>query len=364
MTALLVAVSSVLLVRVVTEPNRRRVVAYVLATLAMLYSLAFAAPVILAQGLFVVGIGLAQGFRQGWRAMLLRYRNALLAVTLVAMAYVPYVIMALHYQASSYAKAAAPQRSLGSLGWTAYVHTVNEELFRFSSTGRLLLGGLLALGLCVPLCKRSWSGVLWLLMAFVQVTFVWLFVTGRSLLWFQGKYMTPAFIALCWLGALGVQHVFPLLRRGLWLALPFLLGWLVWGEYGKFRAYFASSQPLGFFQSFYRTLSEQPGKKVVFFDLGYDGQHLEYQSRNDRDVTVATMRGRGWASAGNNHLEPGYVSSVIDQTAPITRCYYYVIADPQGPYQSTFVPRLSGLGFAPRPSLRVARRLTPVYCRE
>jgi hypothetical protein len=76
------------------------------------------------------------------------------------------------------------------------------------------------------------------------------------------------------------------------------------------------------------------------------------------------MRGRGWGAAGDNHLDPAYVVSTIEKNAANTRCFYYFLADPAGPFATAFVPTMTRLGFKEVARLPETHgRQVPGYCR-
>jgi hypothetical protein len=362
MASLLATVSFVLFIRVLSDPDRRLVRLYALATLAALYTNAFVVPMLPIQLLWLGGACLLATRREGWRRGFESFRGRLLAAAIIVAGYLPYLGFALYYQLRKYADSAAPSRYHGPLRLEVY-WTTFRDFFLFPETLLWVVLGLMAMGLVVRAARRKWDGFLWLTLAVVQVAFVWTFINGRSLLWYQTKYMLTAYIAVCFLSALAVAHLPRLVSRGIWLLLPFALGTLAYDRYGKCAEFFAHERPLGYFQSFHKALLEAPGKKVVFFDIGYDGQHLEYQVRNNPEITVATMRGRGWASGGDARLDPGYVERVIAGNAAHTRCFYYVVAVPNGPYDRTFAPQMRKLGYAQTRTLWVAGRSTPEYCR-
>jgi len=362
MAALLVTISFVVFTRLLGEPSRRLVVAHALVTLAALYTNAFVFTILPLQAAWLLGTYAVYTRLHGRRPAFERFRASLIGMAAVVVGTIPYLAMAWHYQSKVYAAAASASRYHGPLRPEVYWFAI-RDFFLFPRYQLWLVIGLVAVGLAVRVAHKKWDALLWLCMGVTQIAFIWSFVNGRSLLWFQTKYMIAAYLAICFLAAVAFAHLPRLACRGIWLVVPIAVGWLAYGQYGKFSAFFAHARPLGYFQEFHKTLTEQPGKKVVFFDIGYDGQHLEYQVRRDRDIVVATMRGSGWASGGDNHLDADYVARVIDGSWGATRCFYYVVAAPAGPYQRIFIPRMRHYGYAQKRTFPVAARPTAEFCR-
>ena len=363
MAALLMTISCILFIRLMTEPlDKRLTLAYAVATLAALYTNAFVVVILPIQLAWLIGVYLWRTGTVGYRRAFEQFRGRLLAGVAIGVGYLPYLLLALHYQSEKYTGLRAPQRDRGPLRLSLY-WSVFHEFFLFSKAYLWMLAGLMVLGLTIRLARKKWDGVLWLSLGVAQIAFVWSFVNGHSLLWFQPKYMLSAYLAICFLVALAFAHLPRLVSRGIWLLLPLALGYLVQERYGKCAEFFARPRPLGHFQLLHKTMLDVPGRKVIFFDVGYDGQHLEYQARNTPEIEVATMRGTGWASGGDNHLDPAYIERIIAEHAADTPCFYYVIASPRSPYATTFEPRMRQLGFTPGRTLWVAGQRTPEFCR-
>jgi hypothetical protein len=141
------------------------------------------------------------------------------------------------------------------------------------------------------------------------------------------------------------------------------LAFHVWPEYQRFHGWWHTPRAVGPFEVLRRQLAAIPGNKIVFFDTGYEGQHFEYVIRHDRTVSAATRRGSGWASGGDV-LTDDYIRDTIAATAATTRCYYYYLERPAGPYAHTFVTELQRRGYTPGPPVSsLYRRTVPGFCR-
>jgi hypothetical protein len=92
-------------------------------------------------------------------------------------------------------------------------------------------------------------------------------------------------------------------------------------------------------------LVKLPGQKVVFFDVGWDGQRLQYETRHDPSVSVMTDPGTGWATGGI-YLSPEYVKRTIRERAPQTSMFFYQFDSVyrRSTFDSAFVPEMQRLG--------------------
>jgi hypothetical protein len=356
----LTLVSTVMLLRLLREPSLRRAIIYAIWTTAMLYTMAFEVAVFLVHGLFVVGTLVATLVRHGRAQALSRGKVWLPTLVAVSLAYLPFLILAIHYQYRS-----NPTDTLAKvLTLSTYTVTI-ENHFRFSQEAMLGLLVLSSLGLVGELGRRNWLVLLWPLTIVGSIAFVWYFIVGRSVIGAQGKYMMPAYLAVCALAAMGFQQFRPLVRRRFWPALVVMLALLVGSKFEAFHAYMKAEPEIGPFTVLHRQMLSQPGKKVIFFDIGYDGQHVEYVARHDPNVIFATMRGRGWASGGDNHLTDEYVTNTIEASREECRCFFYYIENPRGPFARAFVPTLERRGFKRIPSMtRIWNHEVVGYCRD
>ncbi len=353
-------VSTVLLTRLLREPTRRRAIAYALWALAMLYSMAFAVAVLLVHGMVAAATVTAALPRFGLRDALRRHRALLLAMTCVVIAYLPYLFMAIHYQYKP-----NPAHTLDLVRNPHTYENALTEQFQLPVPMMLGLFALCVFAVAGELRGRNFVVLLWPLLVFGQIAFVFFFIVGRSPIGAQPKYMMPAFLAVCMLAALGFQQLLPRTERAVWHCVPVLLGALVWSRYGDFHTYMHTRAPLGQFEILHGAMAQQPGKKLIFFDIGYEGQFLEHVIRDDANVDLGIMRGPAWATGGDNHLDPKYIIDTVDKAAPTTRCFFYYLQHPNGPYATAFVPTMQRLGYTELPALpRIHGHRVPGFCRN
>ena len=304
MAALCTLVSSVLLVRSLREPTRRRAVAYAVWTWVMLNTMAFEIAAFMVQAL-VAGVSLAVDMgRIGWRETIRRHRYLVIAMVAVVLGYVPYLLMALHYQYHS--------NPTDTLRYVLSVATYERAIQSHFQLSPPLMMGVLALcvvGLIGELRARNVDR------AVVAVDGGWAdcvrVVLHRGA---QSDRRAGQIHDACVRGGRGP------LRPGLSAAgaarPPVGLaghtrsaGLRAWPRWQEFHAYMRTAVPVGGFGVLRLEMAKHPGKKVMFFDIGYDGQHLEHIIRDDPDVTTATHRGRGWSSGGNALNRPIHSST-------------------------------------------------------
>lgn len=346
LAAFLTLVSSVTFLRLARDPTRRRAIIYAVWVTAMLYTMAFEVAVFLVHGLVVLGMVVADFVRRGRAEAWRRCTVWVLTMVAVGIAYLPYLVMAIHFQYQP-----NPANTLDLiLRASVYANTLQVQ-FGFSQGVSFGLLGLAGVALVGELRRRNGLVFLWLLTIAGSIAFVWYFIIGRSAIGAQVKYMTPAFVAACALVSLGVQEFRPLANRRVWPVLVAMLVLLAGTKFEAFHAYVKAGPDIGQFTTLHRALMEYPGKKVVFFDVGYDGQHMEYVTRDDPDTTYATMRGRLWASGGDNHLTEEYVTSTIERSRRKNRCFFYYIQNRDGPpFARAFVPTLERNGYRKTPA--------------
>ena len=353
-------VSCALLLRTLREPTPQRLWGYGVWTVLMLYSMAFSVATFLVQGLFVVGTCLVQGAQRGWRPTWERRRGLLLVMAAVTVAYVPYLWMAIHYQYRPNATDTLPL----VLNLATYQRSLANQ-FRFPEAMMQALYVLCLFALVVRLKERRPDVLLWPLLIVGQIGFVWFFIVGRSPIGVQGKYLMPAFVALAVLATIGFQQLTARAKPAIWLAVPVALAVLVLPAWRTFHHHFGAPVPQGPFARLHVEMARQPGKKLIFFDTGWEGQHLEYVTRNDPDIEYGTQRGTGWASGGENRLSPTYIVQTIERTAPTTRCYYYYLERPGEVFATAFVPTMKRFGYTELPPLPVTHgRRVPGFCRN
>jgi hypothetical protein len=108
-------------------------------------------------------------------------------------------------------------------------------------------------------------------------------------------------------------------------------------------------RPVGKWETLAREMKKHPGKKVIFFYIGYAGQDFEYEARDDPKIVVATMKGERWAAGGDNHLGDSYVADLVDKTHAETSCYYYWVQGSDAVVNNVFAPRMKQLGYVELP---------------
>ena len=356
MAALAGFLSLVFFVRFFPEPSRKRAIAYLGATTVMLYLTPLAVWTFASQIFFALAmVGVHLG-RHGLRATIARYR--LVAATMVAtgLLYLPYFLMAVHYQLRP---GLGLDRTLHAvLNWQNFLDIFGAFSLLGSPFPQTLLG-LILLAVVLELTARRPTVLVWLLVAGGHIGFAYGFLLGRTTVFYH--YMTPAFPAFCFLVALGVHHLTEGASRHAFkvaLAVLVLLALTYWGD---FRASVAAPVPDQGWRRTSAGLAAIPGLKVVFFDTGYDGQFLAYYARKDRNLVLATMKGTGWASGGNDHLEPAYVQGVIREHGTTPACYLFRVTEgPRSQYRMTFVPAVTALGYVELPAVEGLNR----YCRR
>jgi len=348
--------SLVFFVRVFEESSRKRAIAYVVATTVMLWVTPLAVWTFASQILFalvVFGLGMR---RHGFRATLDRYRLLAKAMVATGLLYVPYFLMAIHYQLKpGPGLVPALQAALNQQNLVG----VLEGFALLAPPFSLAVVGLILLALVVELTARRATVLVWLMVAVGHIGFAYGFLLGRTGVYYH--YMTPAYPAFCYLAALGFHHLTEGASRHAFKVAWVVLFLLALAHFDSFRASVAAPMPDEGWRRVRAALATIPGQKVIFFDTGYNGQFLEYYARKDRDLVFATMKGTGWASGGDNHLDPGYVQGVIREhgTGPV--CYLYRVEEgPLSQYLATFVPEVSALGYTEMPALEGFAR----YCRS
>ena len=353
MAVFLTLVSSVMLLRMVREPTRRPATVYVAWTLAMLYTMAFDVGVLLGHGAFLVLVWAAD-LRLGLRTMLRRHRATIAAMAACALGYLPYFLLAYHYHY-------APNRQHNAhlaLSVSAYVGPLLEHL-HFGASWMTLFYALMGIALLGAAARRDPSALAWLLTFLIQMAFVWIFIVGRSVIGMQGRYLAPGYVAAIVLAALGFEQLVARTNPAAWIGTLLFLLWLAWPAAQAFHVAQHTPGPVGPWASLHQEMKTHPGKKVIFFYIGYSGQDFEYEVRDDPSVITATMRGRLLASGGDSHLDPAYVAGIIDKTHADTSCYYYWIQGSNSVYANVFVPAMKRLGYVEQPPIREVRR----FCR-
>ncbi len=336
----LTLVTCVTFARLLRAPSRRNGIIYGCWATAMAYTMAFEVAVLLVQGLVVLA-GSVAGFVQQPRAGVLRRTKIwLLTMLAVAAAYLPYLLLAYHYQYRPNLQDTVPR----VFNLAVYTGTLREQL-GFSPDLLACLLGLAVLGLVGELRRRNWGVLAWPLLLVGSIAFVQYFIVGRSPIGPQPKYMMPAMLAACALVALGLEQLRPRVPRLFWPVLVVLLAWLAQVKYPTWKGIMRAGPEVGPLTQFAGELQRYQGTKIVFNDVGYESPRHAYVTRDDPSVVYATMAGTGWAAGGENHLTDDYVRTIIDQHVLDAACFFYILWDADGPSRRAFVPAMERYGF-------------------
>ena len=357
LAALTTFVATILFLRALADPTPRRAWRYAVAAVLMLYSLAFDVWVFTVHGVYVLGVVATRCARRPPREVARELRYLLAAMVGVGLGYLPYFVCVYLWQGHS---------GSGHPTWSGAWHEVTvapysdtlKAFLPFGAPYSFALYGFVLLVVLVDVSRRRADFLLWTALIVGQIAFVHGFLYGRTSI--ANRYYTPAYPALLFIVALGASWAMTATRR-LWWVAPIMLALLVWDGFTPFAASVRAPLAGGRWRELRRNLSSVPGRKVVFFDVGYNGQMLEYEARNDRSIVLATQKGRFWAAGGDSHLDPAYIEATIAREAQTTRCFYYVIEHSPGPYNSAFLPAVERLGYreAPSPGSGVAGLCKP-----
>ena len=347
--------SLVFFVRFLAEPSRKRAINYAVATTVVLWVTPLAVWTFAAQIFYALVLVSVSLRRHGLRATIERYRLVALAMLVTGLLYLPYFVMAVHYQLAPGPGLSATLHA--ALNWQN-LRGVFKSFLLVGLPFSLALLGLILLAVVAELAARRPAVLLWLLVAVGHIGFAYGFLLGRTGVFYH--YMTPAFPAFCFLVALGFHHLTQGASRHAFKVASAVVLVLALTYFGEFRASVAAPMPDQGWRRVRAALAAIPGQKVIFFDTGYFGQFLEYYARKDRDVVLATMKGTGWASGGAGFLQPSYVQGVIREHGTKPVCYLYRVNEgPRSQYRSTFVPAVKALGYVEMPALEGIYR----YCR-
>jgi hypothetical protein len=355
MAALAVFLSLVFFVRFLEDSSRKRAIAYAVATIVMLYITPLAVWTFAMQilfGLSLVGVHLG---RHGFRATRDRYRWVAATVLATGLLYLPYFVMAIHYQLK-------PGPGMGralqaALVWPNF-RGVIEGFSLLPQPYFFAVLGLVVLAVAAELTARRPAVLLWLAVAVGHIGFAYGFLFGRTGVYYH--YMTPAYPAFCFLVALGFHHLTQGASKHALKVTSAVVLMIALSYFAEFRASVAAPMPEQGWRRVRTALAAIPGQKVIFMDTGYYGQFLEYYARKDHDLVLATMKGTGWASGGDNHLDRGYVEGVIREHGTKPVCYFYRVDEgPRSQYRPAFVPAVKALGYTEMPALEGMAR----YCR-
>jgi len=190
--------------------------------------------------------------------------------------------------------------------------------------------------------------LIWLSLAlfFGQVAFVHAFMHGRSS--FNLRYLMPAFPIFCLWLALGADQLLSHAERIAWPIIPAVLLATDVLAAPSFVTGLREPPPREKWRKLYAAVEQLPGRKAVFFDVGWVGQPFAYIARRDSRVVPLLKQGRGWFTGGSP-LDRAYVDENITRMKADTNCFLYVItferAEAEGPYPSAFVPAMKALGY-------------------
>jgi hypothetical protein len=202
--------------------------------------------------------------------------------------------------------------------------------------------------------RDGFTGFLILIVA-VQIALTHGFFAGRTA--FAFRYLAPAYPALCLLVALGAQELMRRTRVPDWTFVAGTAGIFLIAITSFPGAY--ARDKIGPWRRFGADLAKLPGRKVVFFDVGWDGSRLQYETRRDQSVSVMTNPSTGWLTGGEI-LKPDYVNRIIREQAPRTSMFFYQYDAVWRPstFDSAFAPSMQRLG-----CVRTFVRDVPTYTR-
>jgi hypothetical protein len=257
----------------------------------------------------------------------------------VAILYLPYLILVVKWQASI-----GHPSLTGSLREVFNPRHYAQAVYRFAGGAFIALLAT-ATVVCAVLRKEK---LIWLSLAlfFGQVAFVHAFLHGRTA--FNLRYLMPAFPMFCLWLALGAEQLLSRAERMAWPVMPAVLLATDVLVAPSFVTGLREPTPRLKWRKLYTAVEELPGKKAVFFDVGWVGQPFAYIARKDPHVVPLLEQGRGWFTGGSP-LDRAYVEENISRMKADTNCFLYVItierAEAEGPYPSAFVPAMKDLSY-------------------
>jgi hypothetical protein len=353
MAALFSCWSCLLFWRLATAPNAKRVAGYIVLTCLMTYTVAVASWIVAAHVMSAAMIIVYDARRVGLRHALQNRRLLVAALMISGVVYLPYVVSVWMIQST--------------VGRPSALAALKEGLNpRYFVSGPMYLTrtaygvGFLAVAAAA---YAAWDGFrrrdlfigFLIFVVAVQISLSHGFLAGRSA--FAFRYLAPAFPALCMLVGIGAHAVL----RNFRLAELTLVGAAAAMLIGAIASFPKATgrERQAPWRRLRADLVRLPGEKVVFFDVGWDGQRLQYETRHDPSVSVMTDPGTGWATGGI-YLSPEYVTRVIRERAPQTSMFFYQFDSVyrRSTYDSAFVPEMHRLG-----CVRQYRRDVPTYTR-
>jgi hypothetical protein len=345
--------SCLLFWRIARRPTLTRCVAYVALTSLMAYTVAVASWIFAAQALGAAIIAWRDARRSGLRRALIERRQLLASLTVAGLIYLPYVLTVWRLQSG--------------IGQTTALVAIQDGLNpRYFVSGPMYLTraaygiGFLALAAAAYAAwegfrrREAFIGFLILIVA-VQISLTHGFLAGRS--GFAFRYLAPAYPALCMLVGIGADAMMRNFRMAdLWLVGASSA--ILLAAIASFpRAY--GRQAVGPWRQLRADLVKLPGDKVVFFDVGWDGERLQYETRHDPSISVMTDPGTGWATGGVI-MPQDYVRRIIQERAPRTSMFFYQYDSVwrRSTFDSAFVPEMQRLG-----CVKTYERNVPTYTR-
>lgn len=345
--------SCLLFWRISRKATPARCIWYVAVTSLMAYTVAVASWIFAAQVLAAAIIVGLDARHSGFRRALVDRRLLLLSLIVACFIYLPYVVTVWRLQRG--------------IGHATAIGTLEAGLNpRYFISGPVYLTraaygiGFAALAAAV---LAAWEGVrrregfigFLILIVAVQISLSHGFLAGRSA--FAFRYLAPAFPALCLLVGIGAHasvrnfRTRELLLAGVSVALLLVAIVSFSRDYGRHTA--------GPWRQVRADLVKLPGNKVVFFDVGWDGERLQYETRRDPSISVMTNPGTGWATGGA-YLTQDYVDRIIRDRAPRTSMFFYQFDSVwrRSTFDSAFVPGMQRIG-----CVRAYQRALPTYTR-
>lgn len=335
MAALFSCWSCLLFWRLTTAPSLKRSAVYVAVTSLMGYSVSVASWIFAAQAITAAIMVGRDARRGGLQHALAERRQLLFALTLSGLIYLPYVV--------------AVWRLQGAIGHPTALLALHDGLNpRYFVSGPMYLTraaygvGFLALAVAA---YAAWEGFrrrdpfigFLILIVAVQIGMTHGFLAGRSA--FAFRYLAPAYPALCLLVGIGAYAMMRPMRVAELILAGSSAAILLAAVASFPRAY--GRERLEPWRRLRADLLRFPGEKVVFFDVGWDGQRLQYETRRDQSVRVMTNPGTGWARDGVN-MTPDYVERIIRERAPRASMFFYQYDSVwrRSTFDSAFVPSM------------------------
>ena len=348
--------SCLLFFSLLVRPGRRvaSYVWFVVVSALMAYSVAMTSWILVAEGLCAVAaVGLASA-ENGVRRSLEQYRGLLLSLAALALIYLPYVVSVWFLQ-----------RQIGAASFRATLaaatnvrYYVSGPVFLLAMPAGLGYVALAAVGYAAWIGARRRDPLIGVLMTVVvvQIGLTHGILAGRSD--FAFRYLAPAYPALCLLVGLGADRLFSRFRGTSLVVAACAACVLAAAAVAFARA--PHQPPVGPWRQVGADLVRLPGSKVVFFDIGWDAQRLQYEVRHDPDVRVMSNPGTGWGTGGRE-MTNEYVTRLIHEEAGPTTMFFYEF-DPvwrSAVFDEAFAPAMSRQGCA-----RVYQRDVPTYTRS